>query len=197
MQGSPVGWDSRSRKTKSRIMRKTLRFGISAAALAAAIGTLAAPAFADHHGGLVPGGNGNSGNANNAAPAVHSGGGDNGNFAPSGDASGVHESSGGGSSDTHKGGSWVARDGVHAARAHFFNKGQNFAQFNPAQRQTWTHGHWWHGHHHGHDGWWWFAGGSWFYYPFAVYPYPDYVSAEAEYYDDAPGQTWWYCPNPA
>ncbi|HEY2071781.1 MAG TPA: hypothetical protein VGG48_19630 [Rhizomicrobium sp.] len=196
-------------------MHKTLRNGISAAALAAAVAMVAAPAWADHHGGWVSGsggstvggssGNGgasasfsggNGGNASAPASVAPSGGG--GTWKPSVDASSVHDPSGGGSSNTYNGGNWSSRPAnVHTAHVHFFNKGQNFAQFNPAQRQSWTHGHWWHGHHHGHDGWWWYAGGAWFFYPFAVYPYPDYVSGEADYNQEAPAQNWWYCPDPA
>jgi hypothetical protein len=86
--------------------------------------------------------------------------------------------------------------------------GHSFAHFGPADRHIWSGGHWSHGSHGGRFGWWWFAGGGWFFYPYAIYPYPDYVSDTA-YYDDeddgyyppqapgyAPGPSWYYCDNP-
>jgi hypothetical protein len=88
-----------------------------------------------------------------------------------------------------------------SAPAHAF-AGHSFAQFSPAQRQSWSGGRWWHGSHGGRSGWWWFVGGGWFFYPYAVYPYPDYVSSTAYYddYDYAPGYgggaSWYYCDNP-
>jgi hypothetical protein len=91
--------------------------------------------------------------------------------------------------------------GSHFGSAHVF-AGRSFAHFGPADRHIWSGGHWSHGWHGGHFGWWWFAGGGWFFYPYAVYPYPDYVSTT--YYDDgdyAPagnggGSSWYYCDNP-
>jgi hypothetical protein len=80
--------------------------------------------------------------------------------------------------------------------------GRSFAHFGPADRHIWAGGRWSHGWHGGHFGWWWLAGGGWFFYPYAVYPYPDYVSTA--YYDDgdyAPagdggGSSWYHCDNP-
>ena len=89
----------------------------------------------------------------------------------------------------------------HSAPAHAF-AGRSFSSFNAADRHSWSGGRWWHGAHGGRNGWWWFVGGGWFFYPYAVYPYPDYVSPYAYYndYDYAPGYgggpSWYYCDNP-
>ena len=77
--------------------------------------------------------------------------------------------------DPHDGG-WHDRD-IHNFRGRDFDR--------------WRGGHWYHGWHDGRAGWWWLVGPSWYYYPRAVYPYPDpYVPPYA-----APGTAaWYYCP---
>jgi hypothetical protein len=42
--------------------------------------------------------------------------------------------------------------------------------FNPSY---WRGGHWWNGPYWGRSGWWWIVGPDWYWYPAAVYPYPD------------------------
>lgn len=37
----------------------------------------------------------------------------------------------------------------------------------------WNGGHWWNGPYGGRLGWWWIVGPDWYWYPQAVYPYPD------------------------
>ena len=37
----------------------------------------------------------------------------------------------------------------------------------------WRGGRWHHGYYSGHLGWWWIVGGVYYWYPRAVYPYPD------------------------
>jgi hypothetical protein len=173
-------------------MQNTLRYAVSALALSTALG-LAAPALAAHHDGWGP-------PAAGSAPA--GGGSSAGGSGPGPQSSGPSWTgpSGGSNNNAHvSGGGGFA---PHAARVHMFAGGQNVSHFSGAQRQAWSHGHWWHGRHHGHDGWWWFAGGGWFFYPYAVYPYPDYVSGTADYEDGyyagaAANNAWWYCDNPA
>ena len=47
---------------------------------------------------------------------------------------------------------------------------QGGAHFNTSH---WHGGHWWHGIYGGRGGWWWIVGPDWYWYPAAVYPYPD------------------------
>jgi hypothetical protein len=42
--------------------------------------------------------------------------------------------------------------------------------FNPTY---WRSGHWWHGTYWRRVGWWWIVGPDWYWYPAAVYPYPN------------------------
>ena len=52
----------------------------------------------------------------------------------------------------------------------------------------WRGGHWWHGDYSGRLGWWWIVGPNWYWYPTAVYPYPDpYLPPGA-----VPGY-WYWC----
>ncbi len=76
----------------------------------------------------------------------------------------------------------------------------------------WRGGHWHHGYQRGHFGWWWIVGGVYYWYPRAIYPYPDpfvppvYIerpvapSAPAPEATPAPAAsapaaagTWYYC----
>jgi hypothetical protein len=168
-------------------MHKTLRYGIPALALGASL-ALAAPALAQHHSGNWTSGGGNGG-----------GGPHGGSWAGGGSSSAppAHSNNSGGGSSSSQWRPANSSGGTHGTHAHLFTGGQNYSHFTTTQRQSWSHGHWWHGHRGGHDGWWWFAGGSWFFYPYAVYPYPDYVSGTAYYGDEYDGQNWWYCPSPA
>ena len=55
-------------------------------------------------------------------------------------------------------------------------------------RFSWRTGRWWRGIRGRRFGWWWVVGPSWYWYPFATYPYPDfYTPAEL-----APGY-WYWC----
>src|SRR6516162_4529731 len=38
---------------------------------------------------------------------------------------------------------------------------------------SWRSGHWWHGTRGSRLGWWWNTGSNWYWFPAAVYPYPD------------------------
>jgi hypothetical protein len=49
----------------------------------------------------------------------------------------------------------------------------DIARFHERDLDQWRGGHWFHGRHIGRLGWWWVVGGSWYFYPAAVYPYPD------------------------
>lgn len=71
---------------------------------------------------------------------------------------------------------WHDRD-IHHFRDHDFAR--------------WRGGHWFHGRHDGRLGWWWTVGPDWYYYPRAIYPYPNpYVPPYA-----APGASaWYFCP---
>jgi osmotically-inducible protein OsmY len=43
----------------------------------------------------------------------------------------------------------------------------------------WRGGHWWQGPYRGRVGWWWIVGPDWYWYPAALYPYPDpFIPAE-------------------
>ncbi len=72
-------------------------------------------------------------------------------------------------------GGWSEHDGWHGDLQHF-NHGR------------WQAGHWWHGTYVGRLGWWWIVGPDWYWFPEAVYPYPNpYVP---------PGQAagfWYWC----
>jgi hypothetical protein len=74
--------------------------------------------------------------------------------------------------------------------------------FHVHDHAYWRSGRWVHTHRDGRLGWWWVVGGLWYFYPRAVYPYPDpYVpptvivqappSAPAA--GPAPAQNWYYC----
>ena len=53
---------------------------------------------------------------------------------------------------------------------------------------AWHGGHWWHGTYAARPGWWWIVGPDWYWYPTAVYPWPDpYTPA-----DMASGY-WYWC----
>lgn len=72
-------------------------------------------------------------------------------------------------------------------------------RFHEHDLELWRGGSWQHGHHAGRLGWWWIVGGAWYFYPAAVYPYPDpyqppiVMVAPSE---EAP-QYWYYCSDPA
>ena len=95
-------------------------------------------------------------------------------------------------------------------RSHWKNGSQihqnwhgNIRHFQHNHSHQWKNGHWHHGHHHHHHdrvGWWWIVGPSWFFYPAAVYPYPDpYVPGELVLESqNAEGDPayWYYCEEP-
>jgi len=57
-------------------------------------------------------------------------------------------------------GVWSGNPGWHRGMGHF-------------DHGSWRSGHWWHGIRGSRPGWWWNAGPNWYWYPAAVYPYPD------------------------
>lgn len=67
---------------------------------------------------------------------------------------------------------------------------------------AWHNGYWHHGYYGPRFGWWWVVGGVWFFYPVAVYPYPDpYVPSEWNAPPPpsgeavaASGSYWYFCP---
>jgi len=64
-------------------------------------------------------------------------------------------------------------------------------RFNDHDFERWRGGRWVHSWHDGRLGWWWIVGPDWYFYPRAVYPYPDpYVPPYAV--SGAPA--WYYCP---
>jgi hypothetical protein len=64
-------------------------------------------------------------------------------------------------------------------------------RFHERDFDRWRGGHWFRGRHDGRVGWWWVVGPSWYYYPRAIYPYPDpYVPPFAV----PGGPAWYYCP---
>lgn len=61
----------------------------------------------------------------------------------------------------------------------------------------WRGGHWAHGRHDGRLGWWWIVRGVWYFYPVAVYPYPDPYQPPVMTAPPPAPQYWYYCNNPA
>lgn len=73
-------------------------------------------------------------------------------------------------------------EGWHDRDIHHFND-RDFAR--------WRGGRWAHSWHDGRLGWWWVVGPDWYFYPRAVYPYPNpYVPP----YAAAGAPAWYYCP---
>jgi hypothetical protein len=72
-------------------------------------------------------------------------------------------------------GAWAPHDGWHGDMHHF-------------DHGRWQGGHWWHGTYAGRVGWWWIVGPDWYWYPAAIYPYPNpYIPP-----DQAAG-FWYWC----
>jgi hypothetical protein len=66
----------------------------------------------------------------------------------------------------------------------------------------WRAGFWHHSFHDGRWGWWWVVGSMWYFYPYAVYPYPDPYTPPVVVVQQgtppaqappAPVQYWYYC----
>jgi hypothetical protein len=75
----------------------------------------------------------------------------------------------------------------------------DIGHFHEYDLDRWRGGHWFHGDHLGRLGWWWIVDGTWFFYPAAVYPYPDpyvppTVVTQAPPPPSSP-QYWYYCPS--
>lgn len=70
--------------------------------------------------------------------------------------------------------------------------------FHTRDLGAWRHGHWFHGHHGDRDGWWWIVGNLFYFYPQAIYPYPDPYVPEAVLEEGPPSDDgyWYYCANP-
>lgn len=88
----------------------------------------------------------------------------------------------------------------HDNRAHWH--GGDIHRFEIHDRALWRGGHWRHVRYGGRFGWWWVVGPSWYFYPQAVYPYPDpYTppvvivtpSQESPTAAQPPVQNWYYC----
>ena len=72
-------------------------------------------------------------------------------------------------------------------------------RFHEHDLDLWRQGRWHHGRHAGRLGWWWVVGGAWYFYPAAVYPYPDPYQPPVVILPptEAAPQYWYYCSNPA
>jgi len=93
---------------------------------------------------------------------------------PAGGHPGGHSGAGGGHfADGH--GAWSAHPGWHGSIQHL----------NPSY---WNGGHWWHGTYRGRQGWWWIVGPDWYWFPFAVDPYPDPYTPPGLI-----GGSWYWC----
>jgi len=57
-------------------------------------------------------------------------------------------------------------------RDHRWYRGE-IREFHDRDLHAWRGGRWYHGYYGGHTGWWWIVGGVYYWYPQAVYPYPD------------------------
>jgi hypothetical protein len=66
----------------------------------------------------------------------------------------------------HWGEGWHGHEGPHWEQG-------NIGRFHEEDLDRWHGGHWFHGEHLGRPGWWWIVGRTWYFYPAAVYPYPD------------------------
>ncbi|MFA7268765.1 MAG: hypothetical protein WC073_05435 [Sterolibacterium sp.] len=95
-----------------------------------------------------------------------------------------------------------AREGGHheSRKTHRHNPWHGeIHRFHEHDLALWRGGHWHHGRHVGQLGWWWIVGGVWYFYPAAVYPYPDPYQPPVVIVpptETAP-QYWYYCNNPA
>jgi hypothetical protein len=76
--------------------------------------------------------------------------------------------------------------------------------FHERDYAHWRAGRWHHVYHDGRWGWWWVVGGLWYFYPRAIYPYPDpYTPPVVVVQPSAPAtpapntppppQFWYYC----
>jgi hypothetical protein len=80
------------------------------------------------------------------------------NDPPPGGHPGGHPGGGGHFADGH--GAWAPHPGWQGSIQHF-------------NQSYWRGGHWWHGTYTGRPGWWWIVGPDWYWFPTAIYPYPD------------------------
>jgi hypothetical protein len=84
--------------------------------------------------------------------------------------------------------------GVAPALAQHRDRGwrdRDIHRFRQHDLARWRGGHWVHSRHNGRNGWWWTVGPDWYYYPRAVYPYPDPFTPPFA----SPGvPSWYYCP---
>jgi hypothetical protein len=94
----------------------------------------------------------------------------------------------------HWGEGWHGHEGPHWGHG-------DIGRFHEEDLDRWRGGHWFHGEHLGRLGWWWIVGGAWYFYPAAVYPYPDpYVPPVVATPAPPPltqsrPQSWYYCPS--
>ncbi len=70
-------------------------------------------------------------------------------------------------------------------------------RFHERDIGIWRSGHWVHGRHDGRVGWWWIVRGMWYFYPAAVYPYPDPYQPPVVNVPPVAPQYWYYCSDPA
>jgi hypothetical protein len=78
---------------------------------------------------------------------------------PAGPHPGGHPAGGGGHFADGPG-AWAPHPGWQGSMQHF-------------DGPYWQTGHWWHGTYSGRPGWWWIVGPDWYWFPTAIYPYPD------------------------
>jgi hypothetical protein len=73
----------------------------------------------------------------------------------------------------------------------------DIGHFHEFDMERWRGGHWFHGDHLGRLGWWWIVDGTWFFYPVAVFPYPDPYVPPAVVTQAPPSPAsppyWYYC----
>lgn len=85
----------------------------------------------------------------------------------------AHSGGGGHFADGH--GGWAMHPGWQG----------NIQHFNSSY---WHGGHWWHGAYENRLGWWWIVGPDWYWYPSAVYPYPNPFTPS-----EMPEGYWYWC----
>lgn len=83
-----------------------------------------------------------------------------------------------------------------------FRGGGDIRHFGHHDINVWRSGGWRHTYYNGRLGWWWVVGGAWYFYPQAVYPYPDpYVPPVIVAQNPTPiapqSQPYWYYCEPS
>jgi hypothetical protein len=90
------------------------------------------------------------------------------------------------------------RGGFHGGGGSF-RGGGDIRHFGGHDVTVWRSGGWRHTYYNGRLGWWWVVGGAWYFYPQAVYPYPDpyvppvIVAQQSTMVTPQSQQYWYYC----